>query len=283
MRLGRFQTGSEAIFAVSESDDSWVTFPALGVQARDTREAINALAEASSLLGSANSQSLASLGTIVCPIVRPGKIMAIGLNYMDHIRETGAEAPDRPIVFAKYPSSLSDPYAAIEVDPQLTQQADYESELAVVIGRKTRRSSKAEALSNVFGYLVANDVSARDLQRKDSQLSRSKSFDTFCPMGPWITKSAQIDDPQNLRIRSTVNGEVRQNSSTSEMIFGVATLIEYLSQTMTLEVGDVILTGTPFGVGFAKEPPVFLKAEDVVRCEIETLGHIENRVVSPAR
>ena len=202
MRLGRFQRGAEAIFAVSQSDDAWMPFPVLGVESRDTQEAIAVLGEVSGSLVRAEPQPLASLGTIVCPIVRPGKVLAIGLNYMDHIRETGAEAPERPIVFAKYSSSLNDPNAAIEVDPQLTQQADYESELAVVIGREARRVSRAEALSYVFGYLVANDVSARDWQRQDSQFSRSKSFDTFCPMGPWITAASEVNDPHNLQIRS---------------------------------------------------------------------------------
>ena len=216
---------------------------------------------------------------LAAPIHRPGKILAIGLNYMDHIVETKSQAPERPVVFAKYPSSVIGPFDSIVIDPRLTTQGDYEAELAVVIGKRTRAVSEEDALDSVFGYAVANDVSARDWQRAESQFSRSKSFDTFCPVGPWITTADEIADPNALAIGSTVNGDSRQQSTTAEMIFSVRYLISYLSQTMTLEPGDTILTGTPHGVGFAMSPPRFLQPADRVVCEVEGLGRIDNEVV----
>lgn len=213
------------------------------------------------------------------PVMRPGKIIAIGLNYADHIRETGATAPENPIIFAKFPSAIVGPYDEVVIDPDLTSQGDYESELAVVIGRRARRVTESAALAYVFGYLVGNDVSARDWQKRDGQLSRSKSMDTFCPLGPWITSADEVQDPNDLWIRSWVNGEQRQDSTTGQMIFSIAELISYCTRTMTLEPGDVILTGTPHGVGFAMNPPAFLHAGDLVRCEVEGLGSIENRIV----
>jgi 5-carboxymethyl-2-hydroxymuconate isomerase len=200
------------------------------------------------------------------------------LNYGDHIRETGATPPERPILFAKFPSAMTGPYDEVVVDPGLTEQGDYEVELGVVIGTESRRVPAAQALDHVFGYLVANDVSARDWQKLDGQLSRSKSMDTFLPIGPWVTTADEVTDPNDLAIRSTVNGEQRQDSTTAEMIFTVAELIEFCSRTMTLEPGDIILTGTPHGVGYAMDPPRFLASGDVVRCEIEGLGYIENTV-----
>ncbi|MPZ73743.1 MAG: hypothetical protein GEU74_11015 [Nitriliruptorales bacterium] len=200
---------------------------------------------------------------------------------MDHIRETGARAPERPVLFAKFPNALNDPYGDVVLDPALTEQGDYEAELAVIIGAHTRRVTVSQALASVYGYAVANDVSARDWQTRDMQLARSKSFDTFCPLGPWITTADEVPDPQELAIRSWVNGEARQDSSTKEMLYGVAELIEFFARGMTLEPGDVILTGTPHGVGFAMDPPRFLAPGDVVRCEVEGLGVIENRMVGP--
>jgi acylpyruvate hydrolase len=281
MRLARVMVGSDPDFAIQDASGRWVPLASVGIDAPDTASAILQSRVAKARVADGAGQPLRGDAPLTCPIVRPGKVLAIGLNYEDHIRETGAARPERPIVFAKYTNSLSGPRDPIIVDPALTQQADYESELAVVVGARARGISEEDALSIVFGYAVGNDVSARDWQKKDAQFSRSKSMDTFCPIGPWITTADDVLDPQDLAIGSTVNGEKRQQSTTAEMIFSVRYLLSFLSQTMTLEPGDVLLTGTPHGVGFVMDPPRFLAADDVVRCEIEGLGAIENRVVGP--
>jgi 5-carboxymethyl-2-hydroxymuconate isomerase len=213
---------------------------------------------------------------------RPGKIVAIGLNYADHIREAGAEPPTEPLIFAKFPSSVIGPNDPIELPDLPEPRVDWEVELGVVIGEPTRRVSPAEALGRVRGYVVANDVSARAVQFADGQWVRGKSFDTFCPVGPMVA-AAEVPDPQALPLRTFVNGEVVQDSSTAEMIFGVAELISYCSRAFTLEAGDLLLTGTPWGCGEFMEPRRSLAAGDVVRCEIDGVGSIENRVVAAAR
>ena len=209
-------------------------------------------------------------------IERPGKIVAIGLNYMDHVRESGAEPPKQPLVFCKFTTSLIGDGEEIRIPKGLTERVDWEVELAVVIDRDARNVSEADALSYVRGYTVANDVSARDLQFADVQWVRAKSLDTFCPLYPEL---AQIEDPQNLKLTTRVNGEVMQDSNTSEMIFGVAELISFCSHSFTLEAGDVILTGTPWGCGEFMEPKRSLKHGDVVECEIEGVGVLRNPVV----
>jgi 2-keto-4-pentenoate hydratase/2-oxohepta-3-ene-1,7-dioic acid hydratase in catechol pathway len=266
-------------FAVSHPDGGWVLLTQLGIEAAETADVIaQQQAIASAVAGARPGPEELNLR---CPVVRPTKVLAIGLNYMDHIRETQAAVPERPVLFAKFPNTLNDPFGDIVVDATLTEKADYEVELAIVIGKRTRRVSKADALDHVFGYAVANDVSARDWQFADPQFDRSKGFDTFCPIGPWITTADEVVDPQVLGLRSWVNGEIRQDSSTKEMVHSVADLIEFLSRGMTLEPGDVIVTGTPHGVGFAMDPPRFLAPGDVVRCEVEGLGAIENTCVGP--
>jgi 5-carboxymethyl-2-hydroxymuconate isomerase len=214
------------------------------------------------------------------PLVRPGKILAVGLNYLRHIAEVGKPRPETPMIFAKYPSAVTGRRDDIELDRTLTHELDYEVELAVVIGRPARRVSEADALDHVLGYCVANDVSARDMQRAESQISRSKGMDTFCPLGPWITTSEEVGDPHDLWIRCWVGDELRQDSTTADLLFDVPRLIAHLSRTTTLETGDVILTGTPSGVGSGMTPPGYLQDGDVVRCEIERLGTLENRVVA---
>lgn len=209
-------------------------------------------------------------------IERPGKIVAIGLNYMDHVRESKAEPPKRPLVFCKFTTSVIADGEEIKIPRALTERVDWEVELAAIIGKEARNVSEADALSYVSGYTVANDVSARDLQFADVQWVRAKSLDTFCPLGP---KVVQLDDPQNLKLITRVNGEVMQDSNTSEMIFGVAELISFCSQSFTLEPGDVILTGTPWGCGEFMEPKRSLKGGDVVECEIEGIGVLRNPVV----
>ena len=216
---------------------------------------------------------------IRAPIDNPQKIMAIGHNYMDHIREQNAPVPTHPILFAKFPSSIIGPGETITWDENLTKQVDIEVELGVVIGRKIRRVSVDEALDYVFGYTVLTDVSARDLQYGDKQWVRGKSLDTFCPTGPVIVTSDEIPDPQNLQLSSHINDFVLQNSNTKEMIFTIAFLVSYLSQAFTLEPGDLIASGTPNGVGMYRSPQIFLKDGDIVTVEVEKIG----KMINPAK
>lgn len=212
------------------------------------------------------------------PVDRPSKIIGIGLNYSDHAAETGADIPEKPIVFAKYPNTITNPGDAIRI-PAITEQADYEAELAVVIGHPARHVEPDDALDHVFGYMNANDVSSRDLQFSEGgQWTRSKSLDTFAPIGPYLVSREDVPDPQNLSIKATLNGEVMQEGTTEKMIFPVAEIISFLSKGMTLEPGDIILTGTPPGVGTARDPQVFLKDGDEVTIEVEGLGALTNPV-----
>ena len=204
------------------------------------------------------------------------KIVAIGLNYMDHVRESGATPPEKPLVFCKFTTAVIGDGDEIRIPRAITERVDWEVELAVVIDRTARNVSTADALSYVRGYTVANDVSARDVQFADGQWVRAKSLDTFCPLG---SELVQVEDPQNLKLVTRVNGEVVQDSNTSEMIFGVAELISFCSHSFTLEAGDVILTGTPWGCGEFMEPKRSLKHGDVVECEIEGVGVLRNPVV----
>jgi len=209
------------------------------------------------------------------PITRPGKIMAIGLNYADHILESGSAPPEQQTWFCKQISSLNGPYDSVEV-PKVSAALDYEAELVVVIGKGGRHIARSEAAAHVLGYCVGNDVSVRDWQLATSQWVIGKSFDTHAPIGPWVTTSDEVSDPHGLDIRCLVNGEQRQGSNTRQLVFDVWAQIEHLSQAMTLEPGDLIFTGTPGGVGGAATPPFRLKDGDVVRVEIDRLGHIEN-------
>lgn len=221
-----------------------------------------------------------SLGQIeFLPATYPSKILAIGRNYHDHAIEGGAAPPEAPLLFNKLPNALNAHDAPI-VLPGISEKVDYEAELAVVIGRRAKRISQADALAHVFGYTLINDVTARDLQYGDGQWTRGKGLDTFAPLGPFITTRDEIADVQALRIEGRLNGEVMQTSNTSKMIFKVAYLVSYLSQAMTLEPGDVIATGTPEGVGVFRKPPVLLKAGDVFEVEIEGLGTLRNPVIA---
>jgi len=214
------------------------------------------------------------------PIPRPGKIIAVGLNYRDHSIEAGAkQLPKTPIIFAKFPTSISgpgDPIKILRGEPQV----DYEAEMAVVIGKKGRAISAANAYQYVAGYMPLNDVSARTWQFSDKQWVRGKSCDTFCPIGPYLTTRDEIPDPHALSIVARVNGTTLQDSNTSKMIFRVPELIEFISESITLEPGDIIATGTPEGVGVFRTPPIFLKPGDVVEVEIEDLGVLRNPVVA---
>ena len=216
----------------------------------------------------------------LAPLQRPRKIVAIGLNYLEHARETNSPVPERPLVFAKFPSSIIDPGEPIRFRMADTTQVDWEAELGVVISRRCRDVSARDAPTHVLGYCNLNDVSARDAQLGDGQWVRGKSFDGFCPMGPMLVGPEEIADPQRLRIMCRVNGITMQSSTTVDMIFSVAELIVYLSRFMTLEPGDVIATGTPFGVGMSRTPPVWLADGDVVEVEVEGLGILRNPVVA---
>jgi len=216
--------------------------------------------------------------TLLAPVPSPPKIVCLGLNYKDHAEEQGKDIPDEPIIFMKPRTAIIGPDQPI-VRPKLVKQLDYEAELAVVIGEKGKNILVSEAKKYIFGYTAFNDVSARDIQFKDKQWTRGKSFDTFAPMGPCITTAGQIEDPNNLGVRTRVNGELRQNSSTRNMVFNVYEVVYHLSQVMTLEPGDIIATGTPAGVGvFMKPKPKFLSPGDLVEVEIEKIGTLRNMV-----
>lgn len=220
--------------------------------------------------------------TLRAPIERPGKFLAIGMNYARHLEEAqrlGVDKPKNQFWFNKQTSCLAGPYD--DIDPGVSEMLDYEVELAVVIGKPAKRVSAADARQHVFGYTVANDVSARDWQQHSPTFTMGKSFDTHGPIGPWIVTADEIGEPHGLKLRCLVNGEVRQDSDTSKLVHDIWQQIAYLSTAFTLEPGDLIATGTPEGVGIARVPPVFLKPGDVVRCEIEKIGAIENRVVEP--
>lgn len=216
---------------------------------------------------------------ICAPVPRPGKIICVGLNYRDHALESGAPIPVSPIIFSKFSTCAVGANQPV-ILPKGSTQVDYEAELAVVIGRAAKNVSSADAMKYVFGYTNFNDVSARDFQFADGQWQRGKSCDTFAPMGEFVVTADEIPDPHNLRIRFRLNGETLQDSNTDQLIFKIPEIIEFLSASVTLEPGDVIATGTPPGVGFARKPPVFLKEGDMAEVEIEGLGVLSNPVAA---
>jgi ureidoglycolate lyase len=213
------------------------------------------------------------------PIDRPGKILALGMNYADHVAEGGMAMPEHQVWFCKHVNCVNGPFASVQI-PKASEATDYEVELVAVIGKKGRHISKSEAPEYIFGYCVGNDVTARDWQLRTPQWMLGKSFDTHAPFGPWITTADEIADPHSLAIQCFVNGALRQDSNTRHMIFTLWDQVEHLSQAMTLEPGDLIFTGTPQGVGFARNPREVLKPGDIVRCQIDRLGHIENKFVA---
>ncbi len=217
---------------------------------------------------------------LLAPVPRPGKIFAIGLNYADHIAESGMGTPERQVWFTKAQTSVNGPFDPVQV-PKVSQAVDYEAEMVVVIGRRGKHIAREDAVAHIFGYCVGNDVTERLWQHATPQWSLGKSFDTHAPFGPWITTADEVD-PHALDIRCTVNGEERQSSNTRHLVFDVFDQVAHLSQAMTLEPGDVIFTGTPGGIGAAMSPRRFLRAGDLVRVEIEGLGAIENRFEAEA-
>jgi 2-keto-4-pentenoate hydratase/2-oxohepta-3-ene-1,7-dioic acid hydratase in catechol pathway len=217
---------------------------------------------------------------LLAPLI-PTDILCIGLNYRDHAKESNSQVPENPMLFIKSSNTLNNPFDPIPV-PKLSDMIDYEGELAVVIGKTARHVSRERALDYVLGYTCANDVSARDWQREKrlngGQFARGKSFDGFCPLGPCIVTADEIPDPNQLKLRTILNGQAMQDHTTSDMIFDVRTVIASLSSTMTLRPGAIILTGTPHGVGFARNPPVWMKQGDTVVVEIEKIGRLENPI-----
>jgi len=221
--------------------------------------------------------------SILAPVPSPPKIVCLGLNYRDHAEEQGARIPEEPVIFMKPRTAIIGPDESI-IQPSFVKQLDYEAELAIVVGKKGKNIPVSEAKEFIFGYTAFNDVSARDIQFRDRQWTRGKSFDTFAPMGPCVTTADQIKDPNNLTIFARVNGEERQNSSTRNMVFNVYEIVHQISRVMTLEPCDIIATGTPAGVAvFMKPEPKFLSPGDVVQVEIEKIGTLRNRVVECAR
>jgi 2-keto-4-pentenoate hydratase/2-oxohepta-3-ene-1,7-dioic acid hydratase in catechol pathway len=212
------------------------------------------------------------------PVLRPRKILAVGLNYADHVAESGMKAPEVPTIFNKQVTAVTGPYDPIHL-PRASRALDYEGELAFVVGRRCRHVPRARAAEVIAGYLVLDDVTVRDWQLRTPTWTMGKSFDTHCPMGPWIVTPDEVGDPHSLAIRTWVNGELRQDSNTKQLIHDCFALVEHLSTAFTLEPGDVVTTGTPAGVGISMKPPRLLAAGDVVRVEIDRIGQIENPVV----
>ena len=239
-----------------------------------------ALAQVRAALGSAKRREYALNAVKLCaPLLQPSKIVAVGLNYIDHCKEANLPVPSEPVLFTKWPNSITGPYDELSWPENVTREVDYEVELGVVIGKAGRNISEKDALDHVCGYTVVNDVSARDLQFANAkQWDRGKSLDTFCPWGPWIVTRDEIKDPHNLTVRTVLNGREMQISNTKNLIFNINQIIAYASQGTTLLPGDLIPTGTPFGVGFSRTPPVFLKHGDVCECEVEGVGKIVNKV-----
>ena len=285
MKLVRFDDGGAKIGAVkgdgvvdlAAAGCRWTTIRAIaggGAAALDEVRGIVERAEPTLALGDVR---------LLAPIERPGKYLAIGMNYAKHLEEAdklGVARAKHQTWFNKQTTCLSGPYD--DIDPGVTEKLDYEVELGAVIGAPAKRVSEADAPAHVFGYFVANDVSARDWQFHTPTFTMGKSFDTHGPIGPWIVTADKIADPHALDLRCYVNGALRQSNNTSQMIHNLWAQIAYLSTAFTLETGDLIATGTPEGVGVGMEPPRFLHPGDVVRCEIDGIGAIENRVIAPA-
>jgi 2-keto-4-pentenoate hydratase/2-oxohepta-3-ene-1,7-dioic acid hydratase in catechol pathway len=214
---------------------------------------------------------------LLTPIPDPSKIICLAFNYYDHARDAGLTPSDEPVIFIKPRTTLNHPFNDVKC-PHFVQRLDYEAELAVIIGKNTKNVEPEKAADCIFGYTILDDVSARDIQFKDKQFTRGKSMDTFAPCGPWITTKDEISDPQNLQIVTKVNGETRQNSSSSKMVISIEKIISSLSKVMTLESGDIISTGTPAGVAMSMKEPKYLKDGDVVEITIQNLGTIRNRI-----
>ena len=271
MRIARIDRPDGPRMAVLESDTS-----ARLLDARDSSELAGRAPDADRVRALLTGE-VVPVGRLLSPVSDPGKIVAIGLNYVDHAAEVEMKLPSEPLVFAKFPSSIAGPDDPIEWSEELTNAVDYEAELAVVIGRPARRVAPERALEHVLGYTCLNDVSARDLQFGDGQWVRGKSLDTFCPIGPWLVTADEIPDPGLLRISCTIDGEVLQDASVGDLIFSVPELIARLSHAFTLQPGDVIATGTPPGIGWSRDPKRFLSDGEEVAVEVDRIGRLANR------
>lgn len=284
MKLARFSIENEISCGVI-TDDGIVDFKKIDFPYQDLQSLIEAGPDALALLetrskGVAAHYKLSDV-TLLAPIPRPGKFLAIGMNYKKHVEEAdklGVEKRTHQTWFNKQITCVNDPFGNIETG--VTEKLDYEVELGVVIGKRSKQLTAANVRDAIFGYLIVNDVSARDWQFHTPTFTMGKSFDTHGPIGPWIVTADEIEDPENLDLRCYVNGELRQSNNTSQMIHSISDQLVYLTSAFTLEPGDIIATGTPEGVGVAMEPPVFLQPGDVVKCEVDQLGAIENTVVA---
>lgn len=285
MKLLRFEDGGAKIGAVKgdgvidlvAAGCRWTTIRAIAAGGADALDAVSEIVRA------ADPVLALSDARLLAPIERPGKYLAIGMNYAKHLEEAdklGVARSKHQTWFNKQTTCIAGPYD--DIDPGVTEKLDYEVELGAVIGKPAKRVSEAGAREHIFGYVVANDVSARDWQFHTPTFTMGKSFDTHGPIGPWIVTADEVPDPHALALRAYVNGELRQNNNTGQMIHNLWAQIAYLSTAFTLETGDLIATGTPEGVGIGMEPPRFLQPGDVVRCEIDGIGAIENRVIAPA-
>lgn len=288
MKLLRFESGDAPRLGVLLDGDVIAPLDSLGREFPTMLSIVaggdTALAKVTAAVAAGTERIQLDSVKLLAPLEKPGKYLAIGMNYSKHAeeaRQLGVEAPKKnQLWFNKQTSCLAGPYD--DIDPGVSQNVDYEVELAVVIGKSAKKVSEADAHKHVFGYTVANDVSARDWQQHSPTFTMGKSFDTHGPIGPWIVTADEIVEPHGLQLRCWVNGEVRQDSNTNQLIHNVWQQIAYLSTAFTLESGDLIATGTPEGVGVARKPPLFLKPGDVVRCEVEKIGAIENKVRSAA-
>lgn len=293
MKLGRFKLGDriftgvvkrERVIDLLKTAALLAEFQRLERNFCEMRFLLAHLGELSQMLKAANdnfiSYPLDDL-KLLPPLTDPDKIICIGLNYNEHAVESEMDLPEEPVFFCKFKSSIIGPEAPIMI-PKVSNQVDYEAELAVIIGKRGKHIPEEEAMEHVAGYTCFNDVSARDLQFRGGQWIKGKALDTFAPLGPYIVTKDEVSDPHNLKIGLELNGRMMQDSSTDKLIFNIPRLIAFLSQLFTLEAGDIIATGTPSGVGFTRQPPVFLKPGDVVKVIIEQVGELVNPVVAEA-
>jgi len=278
MKLARFHyedrqgigiVDGDSIIDCSSADATLQTIPDILQAGARGRARLQSLAD-----GNAPRYPLDQV-TLLAPVPKPGKFLAVGLNYLDHIEETGAKQPERPTIFNKQTTCVNHPGAPVHI-PRVSHKVDYEGELGMVIGRRCRHVSRDQAPEVIGGYVVVNDVSVRDWQVHSPTWTMGKSFDTHGPNGPWLVTADEIGDPHRLDLKTLVNGEVRQDTNTRHLLFDCYTLVEYLSTAFTLEPGDIITTGTSSGVAFKMDPPPWLKAGDTVRIEIEDIGVLEN-------